>query len=285
MEFKRCYGCMRELDAPGAVCPHCGFDNTSDPEKQPEHMLKCGTVLNGRYTVGRSMGQGGFGITYAAIDEFGERVAIKEFFMRGVNQRDEGSTLVSVSNSDKRAENEHMRKKFRTEAMRLRGLKNEHIVKVLAFFEENGTSYYVMNFIDGESLSRRMDRLGGLVMTEQEVRSILNDMLDALDEVHHSTPPLYHLDIKPGNIMVDSRGSAYLIDFGSSKQTDPGSGTSSLVCIRLHTALSQKKCPRTVSAAALAGWLLPLTAFSLSRASSPYQNVISEGPPVKKSTT
>ena len=48
MEFKRCYGCMRELDAPGAVCPHCGFDNTSGPEKQPEHMLKCGTVLNGR---------------------------------------------------------------------------------------------------------------------------------------------------------------------------------------------------------------------------------------------
>lgn len=194
-------------------------------------ILPVGAKLNSRYRIERHLASGGFGITYAAIDEFGERVAIKEFFMRGVNQRDEGSTLVSVSNSDKRAENEHMRKKFRTEAMRLRGLKNEHIVKVLAFFEENGTSYYVMNFIDGESLARRMEHLGGSPMTEQEVRSILNDMLEALDEVHRSNPPLYHLDIKPGNIMVDSRGSAYLIDFGSSKQTDAGSGTSSLVTL------------------------------------------------------
>ncbi len=194
-------------------------------------ILPVGAKLNSRYRIERHLASGGFGITYAAIDEFGDRVAIKEFFMRGVNQRDEDSTTVSVSNSEKRAENDRMREKFRKEAMRLRGLKNEHIVKVLAFFEENGTSYYVMNYIDGESLARRMEHLGGSPMTEQEVRSILNDMLEALDEVHRSNPPLYHLDIKPGNIMVDSRGSAYLIDFGSSKQTDAGSGTSSLVTL------------------------------------------------------
>ena len=152
-------------------------------EENQSTILPVGAVLNGRYRIERHLASGGFGITYAAIDEFGERVAIKEFFMRGVNQRDEGSTSVSVSNSEKRAENDRMREKFRKEAMRLRGLKNEHIVKVLAFFKENGTSYYVMNYIDGESLSRRMDRLGGLVMTEQEVRSILNDMLDALDRL------------------------------------------------------------------------------------------------------
>jgi serine/threonine protein kinase len=88
MEFKRCYGCMRELDAPGTVCPHCGYDNTNDPKKQPSHVLSCGTILNGQYMVGRSLGQGGFGITYIGYDLNLEiPVCIKEYYPEGYASR------------------------------------------------------------------------------------------------------------------------------------------------------------------------------------------------------
>lgn len=185
-------------------------------------MLPVGAVLNGRYRIERYLSSGGFGNTYVATNEFGEQVAIKEFFIKGVNQRDSNNTTVSVSNSENRDQFTQQRDKFKKEAMRLRGLQSPHIVKVLSFFEENGTAYYVMNYIDGESLTQRLQRQGA--MAENEVRDILNQMLEALDEVHNSQEPLFHLDIKPGNIMLDSRGGAYLIDFGASKQLDATTG-------------------------------------------------------------
>ena len=185
-------------------------------------MLPVGAVLNGRYRIERYLSSGGFGNTYVATNEFGEQVAIKEFFIKGVNQRDSNNTTVSVSNSENRDQFTQQRDKFKKEAMRLRGLQSPHIVKVLSFFEENGTAYYVMNYIDGESLTQRLQRQGA--MAENEVRDILNQMLEALDEVHNSQEPLFHLDIKPGNIMLDSRGVAYLIDFGASKQLDATTG-------------------------------------------------------------
>ncbi|MBQ7690725.1 MAG: protein kinase [Muribaculaceae bacterium] len=190
----------------------------------PNTMLPVGATLNGRYRIERYLSSGGFGNTYVATNEFGEQVAVKEFFIKGINERDEGSTTVSVSNSENRGKFEQQREKFKKEAMRLRGFNSDHIVKVFSFFEENGTAYYVMNYIDGESLSQRLDRLGGMPMPEAEVRGILDQVLDALDVVHGANPRLLHLDIKPGNIMVDSRGVVQLIDFGASKHIDPTTG-------------------------------------------------------------
>lgn len=186
-------------------------------------MLRVGAVLDGKYRIERYLSSGGFGNTYVAINEFGEQVAVKEFFLRGINQREANNTTVSVSNTENRAQFDQQRAKFKKEAMRLRGLLSPHIVKVQAFFEQNGTSYYVMDYIDGESLAERLRRTG-LPLTEAEVLGILNQVLEALDEVHNSQPPLYHLDLKPGNIMADRHGQVLLIDFGSSKQSDGHGG-------------------------------------------------------------
>ena len=186
-------------------------------------MLRVGAILDGKYRIERYLSSGGFGNTYVAINEFGEQVAIKEFFLRGVNQREANNTTVSVSNTENRAQFDQQRAKFKKEAMRLRGLLSPHIVKVQAFFEQNGTSYYVMDYIDGESLAERLRRTGQ-PLTEAEVLDILNQVLEALDEVHNSQPPLYHLDLKPGNIMADRHGQVLLIDFGSSKQSDGHGG-------------------------------------------------------------
>lgn len=173
-------------------------------------------LQEGKYIIKQLLGQGGFGNTYIAYNtEFEETVAIKEFFMKGVTERDEATRAVSVSNSENLLVFEEQREKFKKEARRLRRLRSEHIVKVHDLFEENGTAYYEMDYIDGESLSERMTHTG-MPFTEAEVDSILLQVLSALKEVHQSE--IWHLDLKPGNIMLDKTGKAYLIDFGASKQ-------------------------------------------------------------------
>ena len=181
-----------------------------------QHLQLNTTLQGGKYRIERVLGQGGFGNTYVGYNtEFEETVAIKEFFMKGVTERDETTSVVSVSNADNVQQFEEQREKFKKEARRLRKLKNEHIVKVHDLFEENGTAYYVMDYIEGESLAERIKRTGA-PLTEAEVRNILPQILDALQTVHDAG--IWHLDLKPGNIMVDKQGNAYLIDFGASKQ-------------------------------------------------------------------
>ena len=181
-----------------------------------QHLQPNTTLQGGKYRIERVLGQGGFGNTYVGYNtEFEETVAIKEFFMKGVTERDETTSVVSVSNADNVQQFEEQREKFKKEARRLRKLKNEHIVKVHDLFEENGTAYYVMDYIDGESLAEKIKKTGQ-PFTEAEVRSILSQILEALKEVHQNE--IWHLDLKPGNIMIDKSGNAYLIDFGASKQ-------------------------------------------------------------------
>ena len=183
-------------------------------------------LCKGKYRLEKILGQGGFGITYKAImketvsGSLGNMegdipVAIKEFFVKGVCQRDGDSTTISVSNAENTNSFEQQREKFKKEARRLRSLSNPHIVKVYDLFEENGTAYYVMDYVDGENLSARLKRTNA-PLAEPAVRNYLNQILDGLEAIHNKG--MFHLDIKPANIMVDSHDVVKLIDFGASKQ-------------------------------------------------------------------
>ena len=179
-------------------------------------MLQVGTILHGTYKIESYLSSGGFGNTYLAKNiEFDETYAIKEFFVKGVCQRDGNSTTISVSNAENTNSFEQQREKFKKEARRLRSLSNPHIVKVYDLFEENGTAYYVMDYVDGENLSARLKRTNA-PLAESEVRNYLNQILDGLEAIHNEG--MFHLDIKPANIMVDSHNVVKLIDFGASKQ-------------------------------------------------------------------
>lgn len=185
-------------------------------------MLRVGTTLRGIYRIDSYLSSGGFGNTYVATNiEFDERVAVKEFFMKGVTQRDGEQTTVSVSNIENQESFLQQREKFKKEARRLRLLNNPHIVRVHDLFEENGTAYYVMDYVDGENLSDRLKRTGR-PMTESEVNRILPQILDALKSVHDAD--IWHLDLKPANIMIDKSGQVKLIDFGASKQLNAQKG-------------------------------------------------------------
>ena len=185
-----------------------------------QHLQPNTTLQGGKYRIERVLGQGGFGITYLARNTvFDIDVAIKEFFMKDENNRDGSS--VTMPNTTKQELFHGQMEKFKKEAKRMFAIKNEHIIGVQDLFEENGTAYYVMDYVDGENLAERLKRTGK-PMSEQEIREILPQILDALKSVHDAG--IWHLDLKPANIMVDKAGNVKLIDFGASKQLNAQKG-------------------------------------------------------------
>ena len=184
--------------------------------EQSNSSLQAGSTLQmGKYRIDKFLSAGGFGIAYMATNvPFAEKVAIKEFFMKSVNLRGDDSTTVSVGNPQNKNVFLEQKAKFVKEAKRIREFHNKHIVHVSDLFEENGTAYYVMDYIDGESLDNKVKANGKL--PEKEVIKYLDQILDALEEVHDHQ--MLHLDLKPSNIMVDNNGQILLIDFGASKQ-------------------------------------------------------------------
>ncbi len=187
-----------------------------------QHLRPNTTLQGGKYRIERVLGQGGFGNTYVGFNTvFNERVAIKEFFMQGINDRDDVTGSITISIERNKQQFQEQLEKFKKEALRIRKLDNPHIVKVHDLFEENGTAYYVMDYVDGENLAERLKRTGK-PMSEQEIREILPQILDALKSVHDAG--IWHLDLKPANIMVDKSGIVKLIDFGASKQLNAQKG-------------------------------------------------------------
>ena len=179
-----------------------------------QHLQPNTTLQGGKYRIERVLGQGGFGITYLARNTmFDVDVAIKEFFMKDENDRD--GSLVTIPNTTKTDLFLGQKEKFKKEAKRIFKIKNEHIIGVHDLFEENNTVYYVMDYIDGENLAEYMRR-AGQPMTEEALNQLLPQILDALKSIHEVS--IWHLDLKPGNIMMDKQGNVYLIDFGASKQ-------------------------------------------------------------------
>ncbi|MBO4464739.1 MAG: TonB family protein [Prevotella sp.] len=189
------------------------------------NILPIGYLLqDGRYRVVQHLGSGGFGNTYRVVDTASEvNYALKEFFLRGVNERDTDSQQVSVSNADNRDEFEAQKSKFRKEATRLQQLDNPHVVHVFSLFEENGTAYYLMDYLNGASLSERLKQQGH-PFSEDEVIGFADQILNALEVVHSKN--IWHLDLKPGNIIAVDDGRLVLIDFGASKQFHDAEGYS-----------------------------------------------------------
>ena len=184
-----------------------------------QHLQPNTTLQGGKYRIERVLGQGGFGITYLAIQTSLNRyVAIKELFVGGSGQaiNERRGNQVVVTNSVNQQSFNQQKAKFKKEALRLANLNHPNLVKVHEFFEENGTAYYVMDYIDGESLRTKLNREGKL--SERLVLKYINQILPALDAAHKQS--IWHLDIKPENIMVDRYDHAYLIDFGASKHIE-----------------------------------------------------------------
>ena len=181
--------------------------------------LKQGTLLQGgKYRIERMLGQGGFGITYLAEQPMLDRkVCIKEFFFKEYCEREEETSHVTITTKSNAELVERFRKKFVKEARVISKLHHDHIIQIHDIFEENATAYYVMDYVEGESLGDMIKRVGFL--PEQQALAYISDVADALAYIHSKS--INHLDIKPGNIMLRREDHRILlIDFGVSKQYD-----------------------------------------------------------------
>ena len=185
--------------------------------------LKSGTELqDGRYRIVRTLGRGGFGITYLAEQVMAERkVCIKEFFPEEYYNRDANGCSISLGSQGSAKIMETFKAKFIKEAKTIAKFDHSNIIHIHDVFEENGTAYYVMEYIDGESLSAVVKRSGAL--GEAAAVGYIRQVAEALGYIHEQR--IMHLDVKPGNVMLRSRDDrAILIDFGLSKHYNAESG-------------------------------------------------------------
>ena len=185
--------------------------------------LKQGTLLQGgKYKIEATLGGGSFGITYLATARFiaqgglgamevETKVAIKEFFMHEVNVRDRDGRSVEGSSSSVFTNYRH---RFRREAENLAKLRHPNIIRVYDVFDENGTTYYSMAYVEGTTLDEYI-RLHH-PLPEADAVAIFGRVCSALSSMHEQR--MLHLDLKPKNIMRSTQGEVFLIDFGLSKQ-------------------------------------------------------------------
>ena len=209
-----CYNCFQEKPDAAGPCPYCGFDLAENEKKFPV-ALRAGTVLNDRYIVGRVLGQGGFGITYLALDtQLNAKVAIKEFMPGEIATR-VGGTTVSVMMDTKSEEFAYGAERFQEEARTLaKFIGNPNIAGVSSYFDENDTSYFVMDYIEGISFKTYIANHGGKISVE-EALNVMIPVLRALTAVHQEG--FIHRDVTPDNIYITKDGIVKLLDFGSAR--------------------------------------------------------------------
>jgi serine/threonine protein kinase len=157
--------------------------------------LERGLLLHKRYRIVEILGQGGMGSVYRAVDEnLGVDVAVKE----------------NLFTTDEYA------RQFRLEAVILANLRHPNLPRVTDHFVIGDQGQYlVMDYIEGEDLRQRMERVGNI--TEDEAILLGAAMCDALSYLHTRKPPILHRDLKPGNVKITSEGHIFLVDFGLAK--------------------------------------------------------------------
>ena len=210
MSTKLCPFCMRMTE--GDTCHHCG--KNTDYSGQPMH-LPAGYVVSGKdpYVLGAALGQGGFGITYIALNmKTGQRVAIKEYYPTYCSARTENSNVTAYSNQEEVYQKG--KERFLDEARTLKSLSDlKSIVDVLDFFEANNSAYLVMEYLEGSSLKEYAAKNGKF--PAQKFLEQIKPLMEDIQKMHDRG--VIHRDIAPDNIILLPDGQMKLIDFGAAR--------------------------------------------------------------------
>ena len=226
-----CPNCFREISSESTKCSKCGFDIAGYTER--ESALSAFTELNnGQYIIGRMLGQGGFGITYKALDTYQKKiVAIKEYMPSDYAER-HGKTVFPIPGDTKAAKIfEHGKKSYNEEIKTLYQFRNiPGIVEVISNFSENNTSYLVMEYLDGCSLKHFVKQSGGQ-LDVATARNLIYAAAKALSEVHSRN--VLHRDISPENIyLVNNNTTVKIIDFGAARSYIENSASEKSVLLK-----------------------------------------------------
>lgn len=210
---KYCLNCFIVIDWDTVYCPRCTFPQ---PVEYNPLFLRPPYRLYHQYVIGRVLGHGSFGITYLAYDRsLKVKVAIKEYFPAEYATRHPQDMSVIPYPGAKGELFQSGKRKFIAEAQLLSSFRSPYIIRIRHFFEEANTAYFVMEYLEGQTLKDYLEGHGGKISFEQ-MRPIMTAMLDALEEVHSHNS--YHRDIKPDNIYMTLQELPILLDFGSARQ-------------------------------------------------------------------
>lgn len=176
--------------------------------------LPIGTVLDGKFKIVQVLGEGGMGTVYK-VEQAGTPgsppyyYAVKELLISP-----------NTSEEDRKAAIE----RFNKEIDLLRGLKHPRIAALMVPFQERGNYYFVMEFVPGRSLEKKLEDNKGPLPEEQVIRWMMQ-VCEALSYIHSRTPPIILRDLKPGNIMITPENEVQMIDFGIARRFDPNKRT------------------------------------------------------------
>ena len=217
MIFDRCFGCMQKLENTEGICPHCGFDFTRYSKNEEEFALRPGTILQGRYVIGKVLGKGGFGITYIGYDmSLDIRVAVKEYYPEGFVGRDARqseslnwySTRTGAQNVIK------SRESLIKEARNMAKIDTlPTVVRVRDVLVANQTAYLVMDYVEGETLKNLVMKNGPI--SYEKICTYFLPIMEDLSRIHEKG--IIHRDISPDNIMLEANGKMRLLDLGAAK--------------------------------------------------------------------
>ena len=207
-----CENCFMETDQ--EPCPYCSYEKGHETDDTVA--LAMGSLLDDRYMIGGVLGKGGFGITYLAYDiKLEKRIAVKEYYPRGIASRGNDRITVSAADVDSNKTFNDGAERFYREAELVSQFNgNPNIVNVYDFFRENDTVYFTMGYLQGETLKTYINEKG--VITEGQAMNVYKCVTNALLITHSMN--ILHRDISPDNIMLCSDGTIKLLDFGAARQ-------------------------------------------------------------------
>lgn len=235
MSMHYCPYCMTQVPE-GESCPNCGL--TAGTYVPSPHHLPPGTILMGRYLIGRVLGEGGFGITYIGCDLRLElKIAIKEYYpVDRATRNASASTDVTSFIGPSAKSFERGKQKFLNEARVMARMdKQQVIVSVRDFFEANNTAYIVMEYVEGTTFHDLVEQRGGRIPPD-ELFPMIEPLFRALSVVHESG--LIHRDISPDNLMLEN-GEVRLLDFGCAREASHGTETMTIALKHGYAPLEQ----------------------------------------------
>lgn len=222
MHIDRCCGYMEKIKA--YPCPKCGYI----PGKNDlPYALRPGTILNGKYLVGKVLGQGGFGITYIGWDlQLERKVAIKEYFPSGcVSRKTDTGTILWYSGEAAQNALHNGQEMFLKEARKMSKVSGiAQTVQVFNVFQENETAYICMDFVEGHTLKDHLKKTGPL--SWEQTKKIFLPVMAAMEQVHKAG--LIHRDLSPDNLMLQPDGGVKILDLGAAKDLNLNTGKSSM---------------------------------------------------------
>lgn len=226
--MKLCLGCMRNLEEGVTTCPHCGFDETK--WKQESYYLIPGTIVGGKYVVGRALEYSGYTIQYMGLDaEKNRKVIVKEYLPSDFSTRSAGDALVTIYSGDALEQFNQGLVSFLNEGSRIQSLGAvDGIANVYDCVSENDTGYVISEYIEGRSLQEILS--DGVRYQAKEAQYIICEILRGLSKLHAQN--IIHCDIAPQNIMMTGDGKVKLVNFGATRYVTTSNSKSLAVMLK-----------------------------------------------------